>query len=218
MLFCLAGSVGKGDVLLWQVNDTATVDGTPIINWIASSPYVEDDDHWVAARVKISDGNGRVLDIRSPEYTDPSTGEYHPAGYESGEWGMWLTDGEQGWGTGAGVQSPTGHKTWYTTTDGPDAIIENPDAIEALFTMQLGYNSYDASINDYVWETVAESYPEVTYKYLRDNYMYGVSTIDPYSMNSWTPTEFHTIPEPTTFLLLLLGFGILALRRNNGNR
>ena len=49
--------------------------------------------------------------------------------------------------------------------------------------------------------------------------MYPTFDLNP-PVTDWMPLNFHTIPEPTTFLLLLLllGFGILALRRKNGNR
>lgn len=46
--------------------------------------------------------------------------------------------------------------------------------------------------------------------------MYPTFDLNP-PVTDWMPLNFHTIPEPATFLLLLLGFGILALRRKNGN-
>ena len=134
----------NADVLMWQVDDTAT---------IMASPYVEDDDHWVAARVKLTDANGTVLNIWRPSYTDPDTGIYYPGGYESGEWGVWIGDSGSGsWGSGVptGNQSPTGHKTWYTSTDDPTiTVLEDPAAIEALFYMEIGYNSWNEDVGDY---------------------------------------------------------------------
>jgi hypothetical protein len=95
-------------------------------------------------------------------------------------------------------------------------MIEHPDAIEALFIMELGYNSYDAVTDDYVWQTIAEAFPPETYSYLRDKYMYGQSTLGPGNTDSWTPTEFYTsppVPEPSSFLLSLIGCSFLLLRR-----
>ena len=37
--------IGMGDMLLWAVDDTAKVNGTPIQDWLIASPYIEDDDH-----------------------------------------------------------------------------------------------------------------------------------------------------------------------------
>lgn len=75
-MLCLLSFISWGDVLLWAVDDTATIDGTPIQNWITASPYVEDDDHWVAARVKLTDANGTVLGI------------YFDGVVEDGTWGV----------------------------------------------------------------------------------------------------------------------------------
>ena len=211
---CFLLFVGWGDVLLWAVDDSVTVDGTPIQNWIMASPYVEDDDHWVAARVKLTDANGTVLGI------------YFDGAVEDGTWGVYIGDNGSGsWGAGVptGNQSPTGHKTWYTSTDDPTiTVLEDPAAIEALYYIEIGYNSWNEDIGDYVWETLAESLPKETYETLRNQYMYGEGTLGPHKNNVWIPTEFYTlnpviptppVPEPNTTLLFTIGSGLLLLRR-----
>lgn len=211
----LAPMLAMGDVLRWQVNDTATVDGIGIQTFL--SPYLEaeDDDHWAAARVKVTDGNGTILDIWYDNPDDP------PARWDSGYWGTWIGDTGGGyWGTD-GVQSRTGHKTWYSTTDNQSEIVlENPEVIEALFQIELGFNSWNEDVGDYVWETLAESLPKETYKALREQYMYEPGTIDPRYPYYWTPTEFYThppVPEPSSFLLSLVGCSFLLLRRKESH-
>ena len=201
----------KADVLLWQVDDTAKVDGTPIQKWLMASPYIEDDDHWVAARVKLTDANGTVLGI------------YFDSIVEDGTWGVWIGDnGDGSWGSGVptGNQSPTGHKTFYASLDDPTTtILENPATIEALFIMELGYNAYDPNIDDYVWTTIAQALPEETYETLRANYMYGEGSIAPPTQKVWTPTEFYTtsVPEPSSTILCLLGLSLFMLKRKSNN-
>lgn len=87
-----------------------------------------------------------------------------------------------------------------------------PDEVmEILFVMELGYNSWSEIEDDYVWETLAQSAPEL-YENLRHQYMYGEFDISPSYTLAWTP-DFYTTPEPSSGLLLLMGTGILGLRR-----
>ena len=83
-----------------------------------------------------------------------------------------------------------------------------------MFSIQLGEITEDGT-----WERVLALSDSVTGSYLKDN---GYVFIEPPwnvpNAQQWSPTKFYSVPEPTTFLLLLLGFGILALRRKNGNR
>ena len=209
LIACMLPFIGMGDVLLWAVDDSATVDGTQIKNWLMASPYVEDDDHWVAARVKLTDANGTILGIYFDGYVKDGT-----LGVEFSNIGGY-------WGSGVptGNQSPTGYKTWCTSTEDPaTTILDNPAAIEALFIMELGYNAYDPGIDDYVWTTIAQSVPAETYEALRANYMYGEGTLGPHDNKVWIPTDFYTMnppmPEPSSSLLFLVGASLLILKRN----
>jgi len=147
---CLLSFAGAGDVLLWTVDESTTVDGTLIQNFLQSYPTTE--DNWPAARVKMisSDGtSSRVLDI------------YWGDGIqEDGNWGVELSDPGSGyWGAGApiGMQSETGYHT-LGTIQGElhgDILSYPPEVMEILFIMELGYNSWNDDVGDYVWETLA---------------------------------------------------------------
>ena len=199
----LAPMLAMGDVLLWEVNENSKVDGGDIKLFL--SPYGDD----AGARVKLTDANGTILDVWYDNPEDP------PARWEDCSLGVWIGDVGGGyWGTGWN-QSETGHKTWATTTDPPDVFLEHPDAIEVMFIMELGYVSWDDNLNDWAWETLAESSPE-TYSYLRSRYMYGQGTIDPPIYTAWAP-DFHATPEPSSFLLSLIGCSFLLLRRKESH-
>ena len=197
---------------MWQVDDTATIDGTQIKTWISNSSYVTDEDHFLAVRAKSVDSSGNETIL----------GIYFGGSVEDGELGVEIGDNGGYWGAGVptGNQSLTGHKTWYTSTDGPEVILEDPAVIDALFLLEIGYNSYDGNIGDYVWETLAESLPKETYEALRSQYMYGEGTLGPHKNDIWTPTEFYThppVPEPSSFLLSLIGCSFLLLRRKGSH-
>lgn len=88
-IFLLLAAVVKGDVLLWQVDETTTVDGGSIYTFL--SPYVVDEDNWNAARVKVTGGN-----LSEPIYL-PIT--YGPGQNEDGAWGVEICENESGyWG------------------------------------------------------------------------------------------------------------------------
>lgn len=206
---CLA-LLGKGDVLYWQLTDEARVDGDLIQDYLV--PYPSTEDSWPAARIKLVtvDGYSKILPI-----------DFGDGVSEDGYLGAELFDWDSGWGTGrpTGWQSETGYNTILRIQDeitGDTTTIDYPpEVMEALFIMELGYNEPN-SVGDYVWKTLAESTPEI-YKELVNEHMYRPGDVNTPSATPWTPMVFHTVPEPTTFLLLLLGFGILALRRKNGN-
>ena len=62
LLTLLAPLAGTCDVLYWEVNESSKVDGGDIRLFLA--PYTVDDDHFVSARVvKLTNGNGTILDI-----------------------------------------------------------------------------------------------------------------------------------------------------------
>lgn len=205
-VLCLFSLVGASDVLLWTVDESTTVDGTLIQSFLQSYPTTE--DNWPAARVKMisSDGtSSRVLDI------------YWGDGIqEDGNWGVALSDPGSGyWGAGAqvGMQSETGYHT-LGTIQGElhgDILSYPPEVMEILFIMELGYNSWNDDVGDYVWETLAQSAPEL-YETLQHQYMYAEFDIAPSDGHAWKP-NFSTTPEPSSLLLTLFGTGLLLLRR-----
>lgn len=88
---------GYDNILLWQVDENATVDGTPFGTFISFIP--DDYDNYPAVRVVASGGNltePKCLAIWVESYTDPDTGETYPAGWESGYNGVWtFTDPDE---------------------------------------------------------------------------------------------------------------------------
>ena len=206
MALLLLSFSAMGDVLLWMVDENTTVDGNPIQQFLVE--YPSDDDNWPAARVKLVSSDGttsRILRI------------YYGEGIEEdGGWGAEASDPGNGyWGVGAptGMQSETGYKTLGTIQGQLSGDIPSypPEVLEALFIMELGYNSWDDDVGDYVWRTLAESSPE-TYADLRQH-MYAEFDIEPSSIDPWSPDFYTTVPEPSTSLLCIIGFGVLMLKR-----
>ena len=77
---------------------------------------------------------------------------------------------------------------------------------EYSFTVELG--NIDSSDN---WTTVAWGETK-SYTQLK-GYIHQTFDINPSSMMVWTPTQFTYVPEPTSGLLTVIGFALLALRR-----
>ena len=204
LTICLAFLTGSGDVLYWQVDENTTVDGGDIQEFL--EPYPSSDDYFPAVRVKLIYGSSsKILSVRGyedwPEY-----------------WGVepMESPGGHGWGIGipVPVQSQTGYNTISTVMDEFGNIVPDypPDVLEALFIMELGYNEWNEGAEDYVWRTLAESAPEL-YKNLINDYMYREGDIRPNPINGWNPNFRTTVPEPSSALLCIIGFGVLMLRR-----
>lgn len=194
---CLA-LLGKGDALYWMIDETAYVDGNPIETFI--SPLPDDDENWAVGRVKITTSSGviKYLDTYVPDSNPNIPGIEWP-----GNEGLYVGGG----GVFEGIAE-------YTQGILPTGV--NP---ETTFAIELGLNHWidDGTEEGRIdFELLAITNPH-TYEQI-EQFIHPQGSISPPSLLSWNPTYYHTIPEPTTFLLLLLGFGILALRRNNGNR
>lgn len=211
-LLLVLGMAGPAeDILLWQVNDSATVDGTPIQDFLVQ--YPETDDAWSAVRVRLTLPNQSTSTILDINFGDGI--------WEDGYWGVWLGDTGNGWGAGVptGNQSRTGYKTMSTIQeiiDSNGVTIDSGEVLEALFVMELGYNTWDDGVGDYLWTTLAETNPEL-YSELRSRYMYESSDVAPPVITPWTPIQFYThppVPEPSAVLLMLIGAGILGLKRH----
>lgn len=208
LLICMFTLASLGDVLLWQVNESTTVDNGSIQQFLV--PYPTDDDHFPGARVKLVSSDGTVSTILKIWGEDPDT--HLPVewdgtcGVEPGNWGSgrW----ETGW-----VHSETGYNT-INTVQGQligTEVSYPPEVMESLFIMELGYNSWDESVGDYVWQTLAQSAPEL-YKDLVNQHMYASGDIAPPGYTPWSP-NFYTVPEPNSFILLSLGICLLGLKR-----
>ena len=195
---CAAGALTAGvafagdDVLYWMVDNSATVEKDGVTSLISSffESYDAPEGSAFAARVRVTggtiqDGQDVFLDLYIPGYgLDEGGGEY---GVEFSEVGGY-------WGAGVptGNQSPSG-----------DFSAGTP---EYSFIVELG--NIDSSDN---WTTVATS-AAATYSSLA-TYIHERFDVNPSSLATWTPTRFTIAPEPSSGLLTLMGFALLALRR-----
>lgn len=78
--------------------------------------------------------------------------------------------------------------------------------------VELGELSYDDVFDIVGWETIAVSDTKFGSELRGMIFPGGVS--EPADFQ-WIPTRFHTVPEPSTFLLCLLGAALLMLRRKH---
>ena len=181
------------DVLYWMVDSSATVEKDGVTTSVASffESYGAPEGSAFAARVRVTggaiqDGQDVFLDLYIPGYgLDVGGGEY---GVEFSEVGGY-------WGAGVptGNQSPSGDYSAGTP--------------EYSFIVELG--NIDSSDN---WTTVATS-ASATYSSLGD-YIHQTFDINPGQIAVWAPTMFTAaVPEPSSGLLTMLGFALLALRR-----
>ena len=186
----VASAAGESDVLYWMVDSSAKVGektaGEYYADWAALNGATEGSAF--AARIRVTGGNiteDTFLDLYLPGYgLDVGGGEY---GVEFSEVGGY-------WGAGVptGNQSPSGSFS--------------AGSPEYSFIVELG--NIDSSDN---WTTVATS-AAATYSSLAD-YIHQTFDMNPSSMAVWTPTSFEAVPEPSSGLLVMIGFAILALRR-----
>ena len=188
-----AGAAFAGDdVLYWMVDSSATVEKDGVTTSVSSffDNYTAPEGSAFAARVRVTGGNIQdgqdvFLDLYIPGYgVDVGGGEY---GVEFSEVGGY-------WGAGVptGNQSPSGN---YSA-----------GSPEYSFIVELG--NIDSSDN---WTTVATS-AAATYSSL-GNYIHETFDINPGQIAVWAPSQFTAVPEPSSGLLALMGFAILALRR-----
>ncbi len=197
-------AAGENDVLYWMVDDSATITtdtengatatitiGSFFENVKSYSPFEDlntGEGSAFAARIRVTGGNIQ-------EGQDVFLNLYIPGiGEIDGAYGVEFGNGSGYWGAGVptGNQSPSGDYSAGTP--------------EYSFVVELG--NIDANDN---WTTVATS-AAATYSSL-GTYIHEKFDINPSSLAAWTPTEFTIAPEPSSGLLALMGFAILALRR-----
>lgn len=195
-------AAGENDVLYWMVDDSATITtdteggttatiGSFFANVKSYSPFEDlntGEGSAFAARIRVTGG-----DIQ--EGQDVFLNLYISGiGEIDGAHGVEFGDGSGYWGAGVptGNQSPSGNYSSGTP--------------EYSFIVELG--NIDSDDN---WTTVATS-AAATYSSL-GTYIHEKFDVSPSSLAAWTPTQFTIAPEPSSGLLALMGFAILALRR-----
>ena len=189
-IFLLLAMSTYGDAFFWQVNDTATVDGTAIQSFLV--PYHEDDDNWNVVRVKL------VAPDKSVTYLPVYFGD---GVWEDGSDGMYIGEQDDGrWGTGH----------WGTQTE-----IQNvSDKILNGYSIAAELGRWEEDSVELL--ILAETRPELLTTEFVSTYMYKAGTLWPEPVNQWTPTEFYTsppTPEPSSGILFLIGLSFLLLKR-----
>ncbi len=185
-------------LLYWQVLDTATVEGVGINSYV--STYAQEHNNF-----EVDGNSGRIAGARAVFFENgsgPST--MYIASYDSGQWSVKdytdtyirdLDNPDQVVGTGGGMYSH------FTPTD-PSQL---------AFAIELGNWENDQ------WVTLASSgtmsYSDLTVK--DENGIHILQMTDNIDLNNfqpWAPNAY-VVPEPSSGLLLLVGAGLLALRR-----
>ena len=189
----------ESDVLYWMVDSAATVtsrDGTSsqsVKSYFDGMGSIGSDSSF-AARVRVI-GGGIADDA------DVFLSIYNPdLGVYDGTLGVDFRDtGSDYWGSGVpnGSQSPSG-----------DYSAGSP---EYSFIVELGNIAWNSDFSDGTWTTVATS-AAATYSSLA-NYIQKSFDLDLPQSQIWTPVAFVAVPEPSSGLLTLVGFALLALRR-----
>ena len=190
-----AGVASAGDdILYWMVDSSATVEDTKAGTSTAIRDFFDSYDapegSAFAARVRVTGGN-----ITEDTFLDLYWGtEFGGVDEGGGAWGVVFGDAGGYWGAGVptGNQSPSGDYSAGTP--------------EYSFIVELG--NIDSSDN---WTTVATS-AAATYSSL-GAYIHETFDINPGQVAVWSPITFTAVPEPSSGLLALMGFAILALRR-----
>ena len=184
-------------VLYWMVDDTAEIatgDGTT--PKLSAFLPAETEDSWSAARIRVVGGN-------IAEGESVFLNLYDSQGnVMAGDLGIAFGDNAGYWGAGVpvGNQSPIGNYAAGTP--------------EYNFCVEIGNVMWDENSGTASWvETLAKSDP-VSYTWLYEaNHITEAFDLNPQQGMVWTPTSFTEVPEPSSGLLMLIGGGLLALRR-----
>ncbi|MBQ6914209.1 MAG: PEP-CTERM sorting domain-containing protein [Kiritimatiellae bacterium] len=187
-------SAAENDVLYWMVDDSATIDGTDVREFM--NDYDAPSDSYFAARVRVTGGN-----ITEDTFLNLySFNEDNSVSVEPGNLGVDFFDNGAGyWGAGVpdGNKSPSGDYSAGTP--------------EYSFIVEIG-NVVGVGSDHSSWTTIASTEP-TGYSELAEFIQQTQNLGEPLS-KIWIPTEFVTpVPEPSGGLLLLVGAAVLALRR-----
>lgn len=199
-------SFAEEQVLYWMVDGSAEVsldDGVTkmsIGDYFNSYSTQEGNSGLFAARIRVTGGDITEPTYLGLYYIDPSTGVI---GIDCGELGVEFGDVGGYWGAGVptGNQSPSGNYAHGTP--------------EYAFVVELGNISWDESSQTASWvETIADSGTALGYSDLvTAGYIHESFDLNPPAGQIWTQVQFNEVPEPSSGLLLLIGGGLLALRR-----
>ena len=192
LISCLAFLTGSGDVLYWQVDDTAKVFngendtiGTSIIGFIG--------DRECGARAVVTGG-----DLAQPYYLSTYSKDN---GTLDGELGVDFGESGGYWGSGV----PTGNQSSIEQLEPSEMYMEY------AFMVEIGEYTWDDVMNDWNFNVLAQSDKFAANQL--SQYIHERFDLNPSSLAIWTPTEFYVVPEPSTSLLCIIGLGVLMLKR-----
>ena len=175
---------GNDNIMQWQVNDSANVDGGP--NSVYKFLGLEYPDDEFGVRIVCYDKDGTFIKYLNPVY---------PAEYGGVDWEF----NDQYVGTRDDFGSTQTSQAYY----GPN------DYSEKLFQMQVG--NYDG--NDDFIPILYSSKQEVAGRYWYDSGTLAPPSMDWTPMDFYTMNP-PVVPEPSSALLALVGAGLLLLKRS----
>ena len=199
---CLLSFVGASDILYWQITDAATVDGGSIYSFVESygtyEEELEDGSQYIGynigARVKITGGN-----LTEPYYLPQYIGD---GNFADGRSGVEFSPNLGGhWGCGV----PVGNQSSI------ESLQNNEMFMEYIFVIELGEYTWDDALDSWNLIPLAESDKYVANQL--QQYFYERFDLGPPETGIWTPIQFHSTPEPTTGMLIILGLSYLLLKR-----
>ena len=193
---CALARFACADVMLWTVDENATVDDAYSVMTFLS-PVPDDDLHNPAARVKVSGGG-----LAEPVYLDNFFQEDPDGPYMldegGGYYGVWAGDPGSGH---YGVMIQQSH-------------LPTELAMEALFSIEIGQMNWDDdTYMSGAFQVLAES-DKYTYEQVL-SHTYEIASIAP-PVTDWKPMNYYSVgsvPEPSSGLLAAVGLCVLALRR-----
>lgn len=175
---------GNDNIMMWQVNDSANVDGSPSVYTYLQANYSDDE---FGVRIAVYDSSGNLL-----KYCNPVYGDYP----EPGQTYIDYEFNDQYVGTKDDFGLTVASQAYY----GPD------DYYEKLFQMQIG--NYDGDYNFY--PILYSSRKTVTgHWYDMGTLLPPTTDWTPTDFYTYNPP----IPEPSSSLLVLIGISFLGLKR-----
>lgn len=196
---------GNGDVLWWTVDANATVDGaSDVFTFLAPMPYDSEPDYnnVYGARIAIKNSSGDTIGYLNPYYqTNPE--ETNPMYFN------YAIDPDI-------IEVDIGHPNeGYVGAEWCASKVDREALMEYMFQIELGHDVWNSLLNDYDWNTIAKSDTVEGRVLMEQLHTYEAFDLNPPIQSPWTPMVFHTIPEPSSGLLLLFGLAPLLLTRKS---
>ena len=178
------GWEGNDNIMMWQVNDSANVDGSPSVYTYLQANYSDDE---FGVRIACYSSDGTFIRYLNPIWEDDNHVKHIETEFNDQYVG-------------------TRDDFWYTQTSqayyGPD------DYYEKLFQMQIG--NYDG--NDDFIPILYSSKQQVDGKYWYDTGTLGPPNLD-WTPTDFYTINPPISPEPSTGLLFIVGLSTIFMTR-----